>query len=177
MSASSDSVSGASVVSAPSVTTTSAESGSPASSSRARVSASPTRVSVPSNVRSAGLASRSVDEENLKKRSANRSASAWSSGASGPPSACWTKALRGLAVAVGNPHAARVVDQDADEVLLRHGGAQDQHRPEEAEEQHRQRGEAQADEHEPVAQAAFERDRAVGDDRDHHDDAVSTSAV
>ena len=38
-----------------------------------------------------------------------------------------------LAVAVGDRHAARVVDQDAEKILLRHRGLEDQRRPEQAE--------------------------------------------
>ena len=45
-------------------------------------------------------------------------------------------------VAIGDLHAARVVDEDAEEVLLRHHRRQHEHRPEQAERQHAQRGDA-----------------------------------
>ena len=49
-----------------------------------------------------------------------------------------------LARLVGDLHAARVVDQHADEVLLRDGGANHEDRAEEAEEDQRQRGDRAA---------------------------------
>ena len=49
-----------------------------------------------------------------------------------------------LAVLIGHPHAARVVDQHADVVPLRHGGRQQQHRPEQTADQHHERRDAQA---------------------------------
>ena len=67
-----------------------------------------------------------------------------------------------LAVAIGNRHAARIVDQDADEILLRHRRLQDQRRPEQAEEQQRQRGEPQADERDAVAPALDGCQAAIG---------------
>ena len=94
----SDSSSEASEVSAPSVTITRPASGRPDSSSRARSSASPSFVAVPSYLSSAGDPSRPADEEKRKNRRTNRSWSVFSSAASMPPSCCWTKRLRGWPV-------------------------------------------------------------------------------
>ena len=75
-------------------------------------------------------------------------------------------APRVLPVLVGDLHAARVVDQHADEVLLRHGGANHEHRPEEAEEDQGQRGDPQRGEDEPVPHgSAAAACAAVGEHR------------
>jgi hypothetical protein len=58
-----------------------------------------------------------------------------------------------LAVEVRDRHAARVVDQDAEKILLRHRRLEDQRGPEQAKEQDRQRREPQADEHDAVARS------------------------
>ena len=68
----SDSSSEASDVSAPSVTITRPASGRPDSSSRARSSASPSCVDVPSYCRSAATRARPADEEKRKKRRTKR---------------------------------------------------------------------------------------------------------
>ena len=81
--ASSASATVASVVSAPSVTSTSPETGSPASSWRALSIALASRVCVPPNVRSAGALTRAVDEEKRNVRMRNRSDSAFIIGAVG----------------------------------------------------------------------------------------------
>ena len=60
--------------------------------------------------------------------------SAVSSGASARPNCSTMNVAARLAVLIGHLHAARVVEQDADEVLLRHRDLEEQHRPEEAEE-------------------------------------------
>ena len=91
----SDSSSEASEVSAPSVTITSPASGRPESSSRARSSASPSFVDVPSYLSSAGDPSRPADDENLKNRSTKRCCSVFSSVLSMPPSSRCTNWLRG----------------------------------------------------------------------------------
>ncbi len=84
----------------------------------------------PSNFRSAVDCSRSADDENRKMRRLNRSPSAVSSGASGRPSSSSDeRAARLAAIVIGHLHAARVVEQDADEVLLRDGHLQQQHGP------------------------------------------------
>ena len=59
-----------------------------------------------------------------------------------------------LAVQVGDAHAARVVEQHADDVLVRHGGAQHQHRPEQADEQQPDQRGAQRRQHDAVAGAS-----------------------
>jgi len=61
-----------SAVSAPSLTTSRPESGRPLSSSRARSSASPNRVDVPSNERPAAFGTRSDVVANLNCRTAKR---------------------------------------------------------------------------------------------------------
>ena len=62
-----------------------------------------------------------------------------------------------LAVVIGDAHAARVVQQDAEEVLLRHRRAQNQDRPEQAEEHEADQAEAQRDEHHAVEPARVAR--------------------
>ena len=70
-----------------------------------------------------------------------------------------------LAVAVRDRHAARIVDQHGDEILLRHGRLEDQGRSHQAEQQHRERRQAQADEHQAVARTIERRQTAVGQHR------------
>ncbi len=91
----SDSSSEASDVSAPSVTMTRPASGRPDSSSRARSSASPSFVDVPSYLSSAADPSRPADEEKRKNRRTNRSLSVFRSAESMPPSSRCTNWLRG----------------------------------------------------------------------------------
>ena len=47
---------------------------------------------------------------------------------------CWANALRGWPSTIGNLHAARIVHEHAEEVLLWHGRFDDEHGPEQAEE-------------------------------------------
>jgi hypothetical protein len=71
-----------------------------------------------------------------------------------------------LAVLIGHPHAARVVQQHAEEILLRHGGAQDEHRPEQAEEHDGDEAEPQRDQDGAIEQAGVARRPAVRENRD-----------
>ena len=70
----------------------------------------------------------------------------------------------GLAIAVGDRHAARVVDDDAQEVLLGHGGAQDERRAEQADDEHGQHAEPDRHEHQTLARGPFVRDGPVRDE-------------
>ena len=124
---------------------------------------------MPAYFRSAADATRSDEEAKLKKRTTKRCDSASSSLAFGPVNCCWMKLLRGLAADVGDRHAARIVDEHAEKILLRHRGLEDQRRPEQAEEQDRERGEAQADEHDTIARAFGRRHAAVGEQREDRD--------
>ena len=136
-----------SALSEPSVTTTRPATGRPLSSLRARSSASPRRVAVPSNFRSSVYCSRSAYDENRKMRRLKRLPSAVSSGASARAEFIRRERAARLAVVVGHLHAARVVEQDADEVLLRHRDLEQQHRPQQAEQHDRE----QADPRWPAA--------------------------
>ena len=66
-----------------------------------------------------------------------------------------------LVVAIGDGHAARVVDEHAEKVLLRHRGAQDERRPEQTEEQQRKQTEADDHEHGAFARLTVAFDPAV----------------
>ncbi len=66
-----------------------------------------------------------------------------------------------LTVVIGDAHAARVVQQDAEKVLLRHGRAKNQNRPEETEENQADKAEAQRDEHHPVEPAGVARSASI----------------
>jgi hypothetical protein len=68
-----------------------------------------------------------------------------------------------LAVDVGDAHAARVVEQDADHVLVRHRGAEHEHRTEQADEQQADERGAQGGEHHTVARREAARRPLVGD--------------
>ena len=103
----------ASDVSAPSVTMTSPASGRPDSSSRARSSASPSFVDVPSYLSSDADPRRPAEVENLKKRRTKRCCSALRSALSMPPRSAWTNWLRGWPSRSAIQHAARVVHQNA----------------------------------------------------------------
>ena len=77
-----------------------------------------------------------------------------------------------LTVAVGDRHAARVVDQDAEKVLLRHRRLEDQRRPEETDEEHGESGDAQADQDDAIAQTIGGRHAAIRQQRQQrHRDA------
>ena len=67
-------------------------------------------------------------------------------------------------VDVGNLQASRIVHQDAQEVLLRHGGLQDQLGAEQAEHDHAEDRQAEDDEDDAVATAAL-RDAAIAEQR------------
>ena len=93
--ASSASVREASVVSAPSLTTTRPARGRPASSWRAPSSDAPIRVWAPANVRSDEAPTRDAVDENLKVRMTNRSESDFRSAASGVANVWRAKFARG----------------------------------------------------------------------------------
>ena len=74
-------------------------------------------------------------------------------------------------VGVGDGHAARIVYQHAEEVLLRHGRSEDQERLEQAEQEHSHQTEAQAHQDETVAiGVAFPRHAPVSDQDAGRDD-------
>ena len=74
--------------------------------------------------------------------------------------------MRGLPSLSRDRHAARVVDEDAQEVLLRYRRLEDEQRTEQAEEQHRDDAEAQRDQDRAVARLiALAGETAVGDER------------
>ena len=70
-----------------------------------------------------------------------------------------------LPARIGDRHALGVVEQDAEEVLLRHGRLEDQDRAGEAEEQRRDDPDAQGNEHGPVAGPLLAPGAAIGDER------------
>ena len=70
-----------------------------------------------------------------------------------------------LTVAIGDGHAARIVDEHGEEVLLRHRRLENQRRPEQTDEQHGERRQAERDEHESIAQAIGGRNAAIGEER------------
>ena len=135
---------GARELSAPSLSTTSPDSGTASSSWRACSIAVPTCVSPASNVRSgdavdalrARREAEQPDDEFLAQRLEERAVRA--------AERVLDPVAARLAVAIGDAHAARVVDQHADVVALRHRRRQQQHRPEQADHQHDERGHAQA---------------------------------
>ena len=142
-------------MSAPSERSTTPATGSPASSSRTPSSAGPIfvcdagerqilhrRRRVPASTRT-GRAGRR-----------NRSESDFISGLPGSPNCCRGELGSRLPAPVRNLHAPGIVDEHRHDVLLRHGGADDQRRPEEAEEDQRQRGHAKQREDEPDRAAA-----------------------
>ncbi len=81
-----------------------------------------------------------------------------------------------LAVAIGDRHAPRVVHEHAEEILLRHRRFEDERRAEQAEQQHGERRQPQADENRAVARtigrrhAAIREQRQDGDRRHRPDD-------
>ena len=124
------------LVSAPSLTTTSPASGTPASCWRAwssagrqaRVGAGEGQIAAPVGAgRQAAREAKRPHREALAQRPAQPAVG-------GAELLLHVGAAR-LAVDVGDAHAARVVEQHADDVLVRHGGAQHQHRPEQAQQQ------------------------------------------
>ena len=65
-------------------------------------------------------------------------------------------------VTIRDLHAARVVDQDAEEVLLGHHRGQHEHRPQQAERQHAQRGDADGGQDGAVKPLAVPAHRVIG---------------
>jgi hypothetical protein len=78
--------------------------------------------------------------------------------------------IRARALLVGELHAARIVDEDAHDVLLRDGGLHDEHGTEDAEEDDGERGETQQGERRPLAPLHARSQHAVADERDRHGD-------
>ena len=154
-----------SALSAPSVTTTRPDSGTPDNSSCARSSAWPICVREPSYSISSTAAIRSVSDENRKKRSAKRSASGGPQRALRRPQFLPHERVPRRLVAVRDLHAARVVNQDAEEVFLRHDGGEHQHRAKQAEGQHRERGDADPGQHGAVQRLAVAAHLEVGTER------------
>ena len=74
-----------------------------------------------------------------------------------------------LAVAIGDRHAARVVDEDAEEILLRHRGLEDQRRPEQADQEDADHSQPQRDEHRAIDPLVGRRHAAVGQQREDGD--------
>ena len=87
---------------------------------------------------------RSADDEKLKKRSDEALRQRVEQRAFGPVELLLDERAARLAVAIGDRHAARIVDEHAEEILLRDRGLEDQRRPEQAEEQDGERGERAA---------------------------------
>ena len=87
-----------------------------------------------------------------RRAALKRLPSAVSSGASARPSWSRDELAARLAVLVGDLHAARVVEQDADEVLLRHRDLEQQHRPQQREEHDQRTAPTRvAEEHDAIA--------------------------
>jgi hypothetical protein len=76
-----------------------------------------------------------------------------------------------LPIFVGDLHALRIVNQDAEEIPLRHHGGEHQLRSKEAEEDDRQDGPADAREHHAVLPAALAPDAGVAEGKgtEHHE--------
>ena len=142
----------ASEVSAPSETITSPASGRPGELvARAIERRREARRRCRRTSRSPAVPTRSDEDEKRKNRTTNFCDSAASSCAFGPLQLLLHERAARLAVEVRDRHAARVVDQDAEEILLRHRRLEHQRGPEQAEEQDRQRRQPQADQHHAVA--------------------------
>jgi hypothetical protein len=92
-------------------------------------------VAVPPKLQLAGRVTRSDDDEKRKKRTTNFCDSAASRGDGRAVQLLLHERAARLAVAIGDRHAARVVDEDAEEVLLRHRRLEDQRRPEQADQE------------------------------------------
>ena len=76
------------------------------------------------------------------------------------------KAAARLAVAIRNRHAARIVDQHTEEILLRDRRLEHEHGPEQAEEHDGQRQQPQSDQHDAIAWAIRGRHAAVRQQRE-----------
>ena len=61
------------------------------------------------------------------------------------------RAPRLAAVVIGHLHAARVVDQDADEILLRHRDLEEQHRSQQREKHDKEETDADSEQHGAIA--------------------------
>ena len=75
------------------------------------------------------------------------------------------EAVSRLAVGIGNRHAPRVVDEDAEEVLLRDGGLEHERRSRKAHEEDGDERDAQSDEQRLLARRVVGRDRTIRDER------------
>ena len=121
---------------------------------------------MPAYCRSAVCARRSADDEKRKKRRTKRCDSALSERAVRSPNCCWTNAVRGCSSRSAIVMLSRVVDQDAEEILLRNGRLQDQRGAEQAEHAATaMSARRSADEHRAIARRAIRRDAAVGHER------------
>ena len=80
----------------------------------------------------------------------------------------------GASAAVGNQHAARVVDQDADIVALRHRGVEQQHRAEKTDQQNNENRDAEPNQYFSVLRGTLAPHTAVSEqrgnrERGHHE--------
>ena len=140
-------------MSAPSVTSTMPDSGSPASSSAVRASAWPMFERVPAYDPPSGLRGALGRSTRNGSSAARNAARAPRAGAPDSPNCLRTNAVRGGCVVVGDRHAARVVDEHGEEVALRFDGADDEHGPQQAEQEDGDGREAQAEQDEAGARA------------------------
>ncbi len=74
-------------------------------------------------------------------------------------------------VVIGDLHAARIVEQHGEEVLLRDRGLDHQHRPEQADGDEPDQGHAQRGQDDAITRAQSRAAAAIGGDRHHHGDA------
>ncbi len=151
---SSASPSAASAVSAPSLTITSPATGSPASSCRTPDSAAPSRVCEPLNVSSLSCVVRVGARREAERPHGEPIGQRLEQPAIVRAELALHERGARLAVDISNLHAARVVQQHADEVLLRHRGLDHQQRPEQADQDDGEERDADAGER--------RRDRARG---------------
>ena len=158
------------LVSAPSLTTTSPARGTPASCWRAWSSAAASRVLVPEKVRSCAGGRRRQPAREAERPHREALGQGPAQAAVGGAELLLHVGAARLPVHVGDAHAARVVEQHADHVLVRHGGAQHQHRPEQADQQQADQRGAQGREDHAVAPGQPARRPLIGD-RGHGDGA------
>ena len=159
---SSASPSAASAVSAPSLTTPARPAAGRQFLPRRRQRGA-RRVSVPSNFSRHPRPPALPSTRSGTTRTVNRSARVLRVPASRAPRRCTYRRTR-LPVCVGNLHRARVVQQDADDVLLRHRRPDHEHGPEQARQHEQQQRHAQRGEHQPIAQRQL-RASAIADER------------
>ena len=173
LSARSDSPSASSAVSAPSLTTTRPASGRPASSCRAPSRAAPSRVCGAGerqvvfgiDPRGGGREPERAHHEFIGQRfqrCRDRRAKFLSD-----KRRAWT------VLVIGNLHAARIVEQHGEKVLLRNRGLDDEHGPEQAQRHESDQRDAQAGEDEAVARPQLGAAPAIGGNR--HDDRSAAS--